>query len=151
MVLLLIPEEKVESPAVSATAETPIFSESEYVHNMEERLCNVLSEIQNVGKVQVFLTLKQGEKIHYLSDRDYKTDTGSDKATAVEESEKAVIISSGSTYDEAIITKRDYPLFQGALIVCEGGGNAEVKLQLTLAISALTNLSSDKITILKMK
>ena len=37
----------------------------------------------------------------------------------------------------------------GAVIVCEGGGNATVRLQLTRAVSALTGLSSDKIAIVK--
>jgi len=37
----------------------------------------------------------------------------------------------------------------GAVIVCEGGGSAAVRLQLTQAVSALTGLSSDKIAIVK--
>lgn len=37
----------------------------------------------------------------------------------------------------------------GALVVCEGGGDAAVRLQLTKALSALTGLSSEKIAIVK--
>lgn len=39
----------------------------------------------------------------------------------------------------------------GAVIVCEGGDNAAVRLQLTRAVSSLTGLSSDKITVVKGK
>lgn len=39
----------------------------------------------------------------------------------------------------------------GALIVCEGGGNAAVRLELTRSLSALTGLSSEKIAIVKGK
>lgn len=39
----------------------------------------------------------------------------------------------------------------GALIVCEGGGAAAVRLQLTQAVSALTGLPSDRIVIVKGK
>lgn len=39
----------------------------------------------------------------------------------------------------------------GAVVVCEGGGSAAVRLQLTQAVSALTGLSSDKITVVKGK
>ena len=37
----------------------------------------------------------------------------------------------------------------GALVVCEGGGSAAVRLELTRALSALTGLSSEKIAIVK--
>lgn len=37
----------------------------------------------------------------------------------------------------------------GAVIVCEGGGSAAVRLQLTRAVSALTGLSTDRIAIVK--
>lgn len=39
----------------------------------------------------------------------------------------------------------------GAVVVCEGGGSAAVRLQLTQAIGALTGLPSDKITIVRGK
>jgi len=39
----------------------------------------------------------------------------------------------------------------GAVVVCEGGGSAAVRLQLTQAVSALTGLPSDKITVVKGK
>lgn len=37
----------------------------------------------------------------------------------------------------------------GAVVVCEGGGSAAVRLELTRAVSALTGLSTDKIAIVK--
>lgn len=37
----------------------------------------------------------------------------------------------------------------GAVIVCEGGDSASVRLQLTQAVAALTGLSSDRITVVK--
>ncbi len=37
----------------------------------------------------------------------------------------------------------------GAVVVCEGGGSAAVRLELTQAVSALTGLPSDKIAVVK--
>ncbi len=37
----------------------------------------------------------------------------------------------------------------GAVVVCEGGGSAAVRLELTRAVSALTGLSTEKIAIVK--
>lgn len=39
--------------------------------------------------------------------------------------------------------------WEGAVIVCEGGGSAAVRLELTQAVSALTGLPSDKIAVVK--
>ncbi len=148
--LLLLPNSKKEENPVPVSQESRDLSLSEYEEIMEHRLKSILSQIQGVGEVDVILTLRQGENIHYLFDHDAVTITKED-GTTVEETEKAVIISKGSSYDEPIVTRKDYPLFQGALIVCEGGGDAEIRLQLTQAVAALTNLSSHNITILKMK
>ena len=41
--------------------------------------------------------------------------------------------------------------YQGAVIVCDGAGSAEIRLALTEAVRALTGIPSDCISILKMK
>ena len=43
------------------------------------------------------------------------------------------------------------PRFRGALVVCPGGGEAQVKLELVRAVSALTGLGSDAITVCRGK
>ena len=42
-----------------------------------------------------------------------------------------------------------YPTYRGALVVCQGGDRADVKLAVTEAVSALTGLSSDRVTVAK--
>ena len=39
--------------------------------------------------------------------------------------------------------------YRGALVVCQGGDRADVKLAVTEAVSALTGLSSDRVTVAK--
>ena len=43
------------------------------------------------------------------------------------------------------------PVYQGALVVCSGGDDPQVKLALYEAVSALTGLRTDKISICKGK
>ncbi len=150
LVLLLIPGGKEKDSASIPETRDELFTVDTYVRDMEQRLSHILSQIRGVGETQVILTLCRSEEVHYLYDTELRKDSG-ESGTTTEEKQKTVILSSGSAYDEAMVTRRDYPLFQGALIVCRGGGEAEVKLKLTRAVSALTNLSSDKITILEMK
>ncbi len=148
--LLLLPGSREESKAEPMDSIRTDTSLEEYEIEMEKRLVDILSQIHGVGEVKVILTVRESERLHYQYDRTTQSDV-SDSGTSAEESEKTVIISQGNSYDEPIVTSRDYPVFQGALIVCDGGGDAEIKLQLTQAVSALTNLSSHNITILKMK
>ena len=46
-----------------------------------------------------------------------------------------------------VVTRETYPQYRGALVVCEGGGNDAVRLQVVSAVSALTGLGADKISI----
>ena len=58
------------------------------------------------------------------------------------------MIGSGSS-DEVVLTPSLYQSFVGALIVCEGGDRADVQLKVTQAVSALTGLSSERISVVK--
>ncbi len=145
MALLLIPS-KTEKTA----SEKEVRNTTDYAHSMEARLTQALSQIEGVGKVQVVLTLANEGTIHYHSDVQRSREENENGSTEREE-QKTVILSEGSAYDEAAVSSVDTPRFQGALIVCEGGANASVRLRLTQAVAALTGLSSEKITVVKMK
>ena len=76
---------------------------------------------------------------------------GSQKEGAVDEGRTTVVVSKGSGREEAVPLQQIYPQFQGALVVCPGGSDPEVRLKLVEAVSALTGLGSDKISICKGK
>ena len=60
-----------------------------------------------------------------------------------------VVISRGSGSEETVALQEIAPQYQGALVVCPGGGDPAVRLQLSEAVSALTGLGADRITICK--
>jgi len=43
------------------------------------------------------------------------------------------------------------PTYLGAVIVCQGADSASVRLAIVSAVGSVTGLSTDKITVLKMK
>ena len=61
---------------------------------------------------------------------------------------KTVLVDEGSG-DAGIVTRTMKPTYRGALVVCQGGGQPEVKLAVTEAVAALTGLSADRITVAK--
>ncbi len=148
--IMLIPQKKSPGEELSELPLSDGEDTRQFVSRMEAHLEESLSQIDGVGAVDVILTVKQGSTKHYLYDTDSSREE-EEGGTRITEQRKTVILSKSGAYDEATVTTVDYPLFQGALVVCEGGGRPEIQLLLTQVISSLTNLGSDKIAIVKMK
>ena len=58
-----------------------------------------------------------------------------------------VTVGKGSGQQEVVPLQTVAPEFRGALVVCPGGGDARVRLQLIEAVAALTGLGSDRISV----
>ena len=127
------------SAAAGVTGQEEDFS----VEALEERLGEILSKVEGAGQVSVVLTVRSGMERVLATDRSM-TQT----ADAQEQEEQTVVISTGSGEETVLITQK-YPTFQGALVVCRGGDDPQVQLVLTRAVSALTGLGADRITVCK--
>ena len=53
--------------------------------------------------------------------------------------------------EETVTLQQISPQYQGALVVCSGGGNPSVRLQVVEAVSALTGLGADHISVCEGK
>ena len=109
---------------------------------MSDSLEEILGKIDGVGRVSVMLTQSAGEITIYQQNSDQSLDTLR---------EDTVIITGENREDQGLVRQVIPPKFQGAVIVCQGGDRAVVQLAVVEAVCALTGLSSDKITVLKMK
>lgn len=109
---------------------------------LEQRLEEILSRIKGAGKVQVLLTEDRGEEYLYQTD----TDTGNEDFR-----EKTVIISDSGREEQGLLRQTLPPEYLGAIIVCQGGDRPTVKLAIVEAVMDVTGLTSQQITVLKMK
>ena len=141
IILLLWPAGEREQNA--ETGGTPDVRETFDLEALEEKLSKTLSKVEGAGEVTVTLTVKSGMEQVLASDR---TTSVSERGSSVEE--ETVLVATGNGQETVLLTQK-YPTFQGALVVCEGGGNAEIRLLLTQAVSALTGLGADRITVCK--
>ena len=91
------------------------------------------------------LTVDAGEKTLYQYDEDRKE--GESGSVRME----TVIITDGSRKESAVIQQRLPETYRGAVIVCDGADRAAVCLSVVEAVSKVTGLSSDRISVLKMK
>ena len=113
---------------------------------LERKLEQALAQIDGVGEVRVVLTLQSGPRRILAQDSQSTVDEGRTEAEVTN-----VVISAGSGVEGTVTLQQLSPQFQGALVVCSGGGEPTVQLRLVEAVSALTGLGADKISVCKGK
>lgn len=113
---------------------------------IEEKLENVLSQLQGAGKVKVMLTISQGEKTVYQYDEEI--DYGENDQSIRKDT---VIITDADRNEQALVSQMLPPVYLGAVIICQGADQPSVKLAVVEAVSKITGLGADKICVLKMK
>lgn len=114
--------------------------------NRTEELEDILGQIAGVGKVRVLLTEAAGAETIYQTDEDSSTASDSDRLRV-----ETVIVSNASREEQGLIRSITPPVYLGAIIVCQGGDSPTVRLSIVEAVSNVTGISSDRITVLKMK
>ncbi len=147
LVLIILPDstEKKQTANSEESKKVTEFSLSEE----EIRIAEALSEIDGAGNVRVVLSVcSSEEKIIAVDTESYTLQENGEKR---EESSVTAVIISEDGGESPITVRMIYPEYRGALIVAEGAGNAETRLRLVQAVADLTGLSSEKITVVKMK
>lgn len=135
ILLMALPErkEEQEKPEKIVEASQPCLQES---------LTDILSQIAGAGKVKVLLTEAAGEQTIYQTDENY---AGSDIRR------QTVLVTNASREEAGLVKQVNPPTYQGAIVLCQGADSASVRLSIVEAVSNATGLSTDKISVLKMK
>lgn len=139
VVLLLLPTGEAE-PAQKEIAQETAVSECFDLEAFEKRLARTLSQVEGAGETMVMLTLKNSTR--QILAQNLERDGERTVSTAV------TVGRSGSD-QEVVPLQIIAPQFQGALVVCPGGDDPKVRLQLVAAVTALTGLGSNHISICK--
>lgn len=132
VLLILLGSSTPNSTSQSNTATT--FDQNElilYQDYLEERVINLCQSVPGVGKVTAVVTLAGGFEEIYAT----QWESGN---------EVYVILGSGSSASPLQIS-RALPQIAGIGIVCDGGGNAAVRQELTDLLSATFDLATHRI------
>ena len=132
--LLLLPSGGGEEPDPAGTAAAEPFD----LEGFEEKLADTLSQVQGAGKTRVVLSLDSSSRT--VLAQDVERQEGGGASTVV-------TVGRGSGSQEVVPLQTVAPSFRGALVVCPGGGDPQVRLRLVEAVSALTGLGSDRISV----
>lgn len=141
ILLLTYPGCEEQSDTVPASVSAP-----EEPISLERSLVQILSLIDGAGKVEVLLTPARGaETVYQMNENSSSGERGTDRRT------DTVLITEQQRSETGLIKQINPPVYQGAVIVCQGAGNPQVRLSVVQAVMSVTDLTSDRITVLKMK
>ena len=119
----------------------------ETMTQQQKEMERILARIEGAGELHLMLTLESDGERTLAEDRE-ETLGGSPDAPE-SQSRRETVILSVSGGEEVVVTRRESPVYRGALVVCQGADRAEVKLAVTQAVAALTGLGADRITVVK--
>ena len=142
LLLLLWPQPETEIQLPAA----PTQSRSD---DLELRLQALLEAMDGVGKATVLLTVEHEGETEYAYDRT-ESQTVSEGGGSQSRQQELVTLSENGG-QTPVLLRSSAPQYRGAVVVCEGGDRAAVRLAVTQVVQSLTGISADRIVISKMK
>ena len=127
-----------------------------YEQQLEERLEELLSHVDGVGKVEVMIVLKSSEEKVWRVDQDtsysvtQETDSnGGNRKIESQDISQDTILSGQSGQEGPLLEKEIKPEIGGVVVSAEGGGSPQVQAEISAAVEALFDVPSHKIKVLK--
>ena len=131
---------------VQETAPASADEEGFSLSAFEESLNQKLAAIEGVGRVELMLSLDQTEEAVYAVNT-RRTDS---EAGGQSYESDLTVVSDGSYGETPVTVKNLLPTFRGAVVLCDGADNAQVRLAVTQAVTTVCGIGADKVTVLKM-
>lgn len=125
--------------------------------SLEEKLEDILSKIEGVGSVKVFINYSESSETVAMYNENSKkstteeTDkTGGTRKVEQTDSQKEVIYQEQNGTKTPIVQKTVEPKIEGAIITAKGAGDINVKTSIIQAVEAATGLATHKIQVFTM-
>ena len=131
--LLLLPTGEAQEP--------PVPVETVREASLEQRLEELLAQIEGAGAVRVLLTEDVGRETVW------QTDVQSDADSVREDT---VILEDSGRNETGLVRRTRSPSYRGAVILCQGADAPSVKLAIVEAVRCVTGLGADQISVQKM-
>ena len=123
-------------------------------YDLQKELEDILSKMQGVGKTKVLITYFQTSSIipmysetESTSVTEEKDSGGGTRKQETSNVNKEVITNNNN---DAITKTVVLPKVEGAIIIAEGGGNANIKANIIQAVTAVTGIASYKVQVFEM-
>lgn len=121
------------------------FNYADYTSELEQKLCNVISAIDGVGECNVMITLENSSESVYATNNENKSDEKS-----FNRKDEYVFYDSENGKIPVLI-KEYLPKVQGVTVVCSGGDDIAIKEKIIESVTALFNISTNRVSVSKIK
>ena len=125
--------------------------------DLEQKLEDILSKIDGVGKVSVLITYSQSSEVIAMYNETSKSSfteeedsEGGKRKIDETESTKEIIYTQENGVNVPVTQKVVNPVIEGAIITAVGANNATVKTNIIQAVEAVTGLPTHKIQVFEM-
>ena len=130
----------------------------EYTSKLENRLKQILMKVNEIGQVEVMITVKSSKEAVPLKDETSEEQTtkeqdsagGSRDSSSVNKQEETVFDGSDAGNSKPYIIKELEPEIEGVLVIADGGDRPAVKSEIVDAVMVLFNVPAHKIKVMKM-
>ncbi len=125
-------------------------SVEEYRKQLEEEICDMVTQITGSKKVTAVITLESGIKYSYA---DTKEEAASNKTESEAESsdtelkEGYITVKTADGGEQALLITENMPEIRGVAIVCEGGDNELINEKIKNTVTAAFNITSKRVYI----
>lgn len=119
--------------------------ELQQLEAIQTEMEEILGHIRGVGQLQLMLTVDRGREQVLAGDTTLSYSGPTAAPEDYSRSSETVVLSGDG--GSVVVTQEVWPKFRGALVVCEGAGDPAVQLEVIEAVSALTGLGTDKISV----
>ena len=126
----------------TTTTSYSYFSTLDYVRTQEEKMANLLKDIDGVNDVKVMLSIKSSGEIIYAKNIEEKT------SQSVTTKTESIVFVSSNGESKPLILMEKLPEFNGAVIVTESAKDVKVKLNIISAVQTALGIASDSINVL---
>ncbi len=125
---------------------------------LSQKLESILSKIQGVGDVNVFINYSESSEVVAMYNENSKSSTTEETDTSggvrkIQEtdSQKDVIFQENDGVKTPMTKKVVEPKIEGAIITAKGANNIDVKTNIIQAVEAATGLATHKIQVFEMQ
>lgn len=126
-------EDKVQSE------ETSSLTVDDIEEKLEKRLGEMISQISGAGNVKVMVTVASAGEYVYAQNEKKESDGNSSSA------DSEIVIYDSSNGDNALVVSIKSPDVLGVAVICEGGGSAVIKSEITKLVTSLFGIGSDRV------
>ncbi len=130
---------------------------SQATNELEEKLENILSTIQGVGEVHIFINYSESSEVIPMYNENSKTSTteetdtsGGTRKIQETDSQKDIIYQEDNGEKTPMTQKIVDPKIEGAIVTAKGANDANVKTSIVQAVEAVTGLPTHKIQVFEL-